>query len=165
MSANLIDHRYAFKCKSNNKYFITVKFGTIKKQYETVDIIIRNANNKQRMFESNYNIKEFLSANRHYRIKKLPKSISSKLLLTPKDITNETRFNDIKEIKKYFIKHYKTEYRKDISDANIRLNYDGLINCGINHFKENVTVVLHPDLKNKLSHSKMTKYFTKYNKK
>ena len=164
MSANLIDHRYAFKCKSNNKYFVTIKFGTIKKQYETVDIIIRNANNKQQMFETNYNIKESLSKNRHYTIKKLPKSISSKLLLTTKNITNDTRLNDIEEIKKHFIKHYQTEYHKDISNANIRLNYDGLINCGINRFKENITVVLHPDLKNKLNHSKMTKHFTKDNK-
>lgn len=164
MSANLIDHRYAFKCKSNNKYFITIKFGTVKKQYETVDIIIRNANNKQRIFESNYNVKEFLSENRHYTIKKLPKSISNKLLLTPKDVKNDIRLDDIEEIKKHFIKHYQTEYNKDISNANIKLNYDGLISCGINRFKENVTVVLHPDLKNKLSRSKMTKHFTKNNK-
>lgn len=163
MSANLIDHRYAFKCTSNNKYFIIVKFGTIKKQYETIDIIIQNRNNKQRIFETNYNIKEFLSENKHYTIKKLPRNISNKLLLSPEKITDNTRLKDVEEIKKHFIKYYETEYNKDISNANIRFNYDGLINYGMNRFKENITIVLHPDLKNKLSHSKMTKHFTKNN--
>ena len=160
----IIDHRYIYECASKLKYFITVKFGNSKKMYERPMLVIKlNAKNKQ-LFNYNFNVKEYLSPNKSYTIKKLPRSISSKLLMNVTDLKNDNYKDDIKEIQEYFIDFYDSEYNKDITNLDIKLSYDGLISCGINRYKQKISIVLNPDLKNKLNHAKMQKYFTKDNK-
>lgn len=160
----IIDHRYIYECASKLKYFITIKFGNSKKLYEKPMLVIKlNAKNKQ-LFNYNYIVKEYLSPNKSYTIKKLPKSISSKLLMNVDDLKTDNYTDDIKEIQEYFINFYNNEYHKNISNLDVKLSYDGLISCGINRYKQKMTIVLNPDLKNKLNHTKMQKYFTKYNK-
>lgn len=161
---NIIDHRYIYKCASKLKYFIVIKFGNSKRLFEKPMLVIKLNDKNRQMFNYNFNVKEYLSPNKSYTIKKIPKSISTKLLMDESDLKNDNFKDDIKEIHDYFIKYYNDEYNKDISNLDVKLSYDGLISCGINRYKQKISIVLNPELKNKLNHAKMQKHFTKDNK-
>lgn len=163
-SFRVIDHRYIYECKSKNNYFITLRFSNSKQHYESPILDIKMNDQEKQLFNYNFDVKDSLTPKKKYTIKKLPKSISTDVLLDESDLKTNLYNDDIKEIKEHFIEYYQKQYNKDISNLNIKLAYDGIIYCGIHQFKETMIIVLHPYLKNKLNLKAMVKHFTKTNK-
>lgn len=160
----LIDNRFIYTAKSNNKYIVTVDYRQTKDLNTPLLKIglCRDPKIKKRMFENDYMVKDFLEQRRKYKILKVSgKQVNC--LLDTSDLKT-TKFNDdFKEIKSVFKKYYAESINRKFEDFDIKLIYDGVINYAINMFKTSWTIVIDPSLKGKISYNKLKRLVLKNN--
>lgn len=160
----LIDNRFIYTAKSNNKYIVTVDYRQ-SKDLNTPLLKIglcRDPKIKKRMFENDYMVKEFLEKRRKYKILKISgKQVNC--LLDTTDLKTTKFDDDFKEIKSVFKKYYTENTNRKFEDFDIKLIYDGVINYAINMFKTSWTIVIDPSLKGKISYNKLKRIVLRNN--
>lgn len=160
----LIDNRFIYTAKSNNKYIVTVDYrqsNDLNKPLLKIGLC-RDPKIKKRMFESDYMVKEFLEKRRKYKILKISgKQVNC--LLDTTDLKTTKFDDDFKEIKSVFKKYYTENTNRKFEDFDIKLIYDGVINYAINMFKTSWTIVIDPSLKGKISYNKLKRIVLRNN--
>ena len=156
---NLIDSRFTIRTETRKYYFVQLKFGTKKTSFEIpklcIELIPTGKSKNEQMFTKKYTIDdEFISGQKRFTIKRLnPKGAGC--LVDLEDLETNRYDKDINEIEKMIRNYYSKKYNTELEDLEIKLSFDGTIKYAINIFKDRIIIVLHPDLKDKVSEKRI----------